>query len=99
MCPNEDSANAPSPPNGRADASGPLSRNPALLVHLLSFLIYRLTSHTRLLAPRFHAYALFPSFLSAGRFRHNSRLKLDGLRSLVQRQSFGLHEYVNFSFF
>jgi hypothetical protein len=77
-------------------ASGPLSRNPALLVHHLSFLIYCLTSHTHLLAPRFHAHALFPFSSSAGRFRHNSLLKLNKLRSLVQRQSFCLHEYITF---
>jgi len=52
-----------------------------------SFLIYCLTSHTRLLAPRFHAHhALFPFFPTAGRFRHFSRLKLDGSRSLVHRR-------------
>lgn len=87
------------PACGMTAASGPLFRNPALLVHHLSFLIYCLASHTRLLAPRFHAHALFPFSSSAGRFRHNSRLKLDRLRSLVQRQSFCLHEYITFPSF
>lgn len=45
---------------------------------------YCLASHHSLLAPRLHAHALYLSFLTAGRFRHNSRLELSRLRSLVQ---------------
>lgn len=48
---------------------------------------YCLTSHRSLLAPRLRAYVLYLSFLTAGRFRLDSRLALNRLRSLVQQPS------------
>jgi hypothetical protein len=49
--------------NGLTDASGPLSRNCALLARSLSFLIYHLASHIRLLVPRLMLTFFLPSLV------------------------------------